>query len=106
VTVEATADTAGFRAVLHRWALAKLEAGATDHNGPYEILQVRVEHDEPSSVSSEAINVGIQFRHTECRYRGYDGNHPCPDVAWWSPYAGTVSTVRMLNELLATADGR
>lgn len=94
---------AAFREVLHRWALAKLEGSTTDHTGPYEILAVRIDHDMGGSIKNESINVSIQFRH-DCQYRGYDGNHPCPEVTWWSPLTGTTDTVKMLNELLATGD--
>lgn len=98
-----TAAVTDFRAVLHRWALAKLETSPTDHTGPFEVLAVRVDHSEPSSISSEEINVSIRFAHHGCTAYTWNG-HPECTVEWWSPFGGTTNTVAMLNELLATGD--
>ena len=109
MTVEATADTAGFREVLHRWALAKLKAGCTDHTGPFEVLQVRLHHTDFAgsdvTPADDTVTINIRFRHHGCTAYTWDG-HPECTVEWWSPSMRTTDTVTLLNELLATADGR
>lgn len=98
-----TVETTGFREVLHRWALAKLDGSNTDHTGPFEVVQVRLSRDHGSSIDSESVDVNIQFRHGGCTAYTWDG-HPECTVEWWSPLAGTFDTVAMLNELLASGD--
>lgn len=92
-----------FRDALHEWARRQLE-DHSDHTAPFQIVSVRVDHDWPSSISSEQVNVDIEFTHdqSKCTYPTSDGS-PCR-ITYWSPLSGTTETVKLINELLAIAD--
>lgn len=102
-----TAAVSDFRAVLHRWALDKLETGCTDHSGPFTVLQVRVDHTDFAgsdvTPADDSVSVHIRFAHRGCTAYVWDG-HPECTVEWWSPALDTATSVTLLNELLALAD--
>lgn len=86
-----------FREVVHAWAREQLERSS--HTGPYEVVSVRldvVDEYDSSSLQSERIEVGIEFRHKGCPL--------CiGDVGWWC-MPDTRDAARILNELLALGD--
>lgn len=94
----------GFRQVLHEWAKRQLEAHS-DHAGPFEIVRVRLDQSVPGTFESREVEVDVEFRHdhVKCPYRNYDGS-ACR-ITVWSPLSGTTETVKLINELLAIADG-
>lgn len=97
-----------FRDVLHAWA-ARILDEHSGHAGPFTILNVWIDHWEPSSISSEQLTVSIEFDHPgpcpwSADYLAKYGYPPCAGhQAWYLPE--TTTTVKMLNELL-DADAR
>ena len=94
-------DLVGFRRVLHEWARRYLEKYG--HTGPFEITGVDVDHvrgnGSPDTPADDEVWVSIRFRHP-----GGCPDWSCRPAVVWS-MLDTTSTVRMLNELLALADG-
>ena len=99
-------DKAGFRAVLHEWARGYLEKYG--HIGPFEILDVEVDHvrgnGSPETPADDEVWVSIRFRHPGGCPDWSRSEWACRPENSWS-MSDTTSTVQMLNELLAIADG-
>jgi len=103
---ETTGHYRGYRWVLHEWARGYLEKYG--HLGPFEITAVDVDYvrgyGSPDTPADDYVEVSIRFRH----HGGCPGwsrpEWPCqPENSWGMP--DTTTTVAMLNELLAIADG-
>jgi len=98
-------DLAGYRRVLHAWAIEKLEKYG--HTGPFEIIDVRVDHEHgygsPDTPADDEVWVSIRFRHPGGCPDWSRSEWACRPENSWS-MSDTTSTVQMLNELLALAD--
>ena len=98
-------DLAGYRRVLHAWAIEKLEKYG--HTGPFEILAVEVDYVRGNgsyiTPADDEVWVLIRFRHPGGCPKWSRPEWPCQSQNGWS-MPDTTSSIEMLNELLSIAD--
>ena len=89
-------DIAGYRHVLHAWASRKLEHYG--HIGPFEITDVRVDHEHgygsPDTPADDDVVVVIRFRHPGGCPDWSRPDWPCqPENVWGMPNTWSFTSI-------------